>query len=442
MKIGTLCLVAGALAGVANAGITSQGPDVIVGDLHQVSYYGEIGGIRAYAVGTVSCNIGNQTLLWIANSNQHPVIGQSMYRVFPDGSRIEHIGQSWLKHGFTALAQSLCDPCQNPGTGSRLGIGCSDPYSASLNGQQSNLGTKTQVNAFTGFFNWPFGGSGQTGNAIFKRVQVAVSDMTAGGFYYVEGQYVTPDDAAAGNQNNNASFRPVNVSGTSVSPTSFTRREQAAIYAWKERNSAVDIQEVFVPGEGMFNLGTLVIDNGDGTWTYEYALHNQTSHRSADSFSVPADGTVNTNPYFRDVNYHSGDAYDLTDWVRTEDGSSVTWDAVNVGDNTNALRWGTMYNFSITTNTPPTTGEVTIGLFRAGTPGAITATTQVPSAGQTGCNAADIAQPFDVLDLADVQAFIAGFTGQDPVADIAAPFGVWDLADVQLFISSFNAGCP
>lgn len=55
---------------------------------------------------------------------------------------------------------------------------------------------------------------------------------------------------------------------------------------------------------------------------------------------------------------------------------------------------------------------------------------------------ADIAEPAGVLDLADVSAFIAGFTGQDPIADLAAPFGVFDLNDVQAFIGSFNAGCP
>lgn len=59
-----------------------------------------------------------------------------------------------------------------------------------------------------------------------------------------------------------------------------------------------------------------------------------------------------------------------------------------------------------------------------------------------GCNPADLAEPCGVLDLADVQAFIAAFTAQDPLADIAEPFGVWDLADVQAFISAFNAGCP
>lgn len=55
---------------------------------------------------------------------------------------------------------------------------------------------------------------------------------------------------------------------------------------------------------------------------------------------------------------------------------------------------------------------------------------------------ADIAPPAGVLDLADINAFINGFTGQQPVADLAAPFGVYDLADVNAFISSFAAGCP
>lgn len=55
---------------------------------------------------------------------------------------------------------------------------------------------------------------------------------------------------------------------------------------------------------------------------------------------------------------------------------------------------------------------------------------------------ADLAPPFGVLDLADVQAFVTGFTTQDPIADLAPPFGVWDLGDVQAFVDSFISGCP
>ncbi|MEM1186297.1 MAG: GC-type dockerin domain-anchored protein [Planctomycetota bacterium] len=58
------------------------------------------------------------------------------------------------------------------------------------------------------------------------------------------------------------------------------------------------------------------------------------------------------------------------------------------------------------------------------------------------CNAADIAPPFGVLDLDDVNAFIVAFFAMTPAADIAPPFGVWDLDDINLFIAAFLAGCP
>lgn len=59
-----------------------------------------------------------------------------------------------------------------------------------------------------------------------------------------------------------------------------------------------------------------------------------------------------------------------------------------------------------------------------------------------GCNAADVAAPFGVLDLGDINGFVSAFTSQDPIADIAAPFGVFDLGDLGLFVSEFLAGCP
>tara|TARA_Y100001933_G_scaffold191035_1_gene190330 strand:+ start:14 stop:1126 length:1113 start_codon:yes stop_codon:yes gene_type:complete len=46
-----------------------------------------------------------------------------------------------------------------------------------------------------------------------------------------------------------------------------------------------------------------------------------------------------------------------------------------------------------------------------------------------------------VLDLTDVSAFIACFTGGLPCGDIAPPFGVWDISDINLFITCFLSGC-
>ncbi|MEM7755697.1 MAG: GC-type dockerin domain-anchored protein [Planctomycetota bacterium] len=63
-------------------------------------------------------------------------------------------------------------------------------------------------------------------------------------------------------------------------------------------------------------------------------------------------------------------------------------------------------------------------------------------AGPMGCNVADVALPFDVLDLGDVDAFIAAFLAGDALADIAPPAGVIDLDDVDAFIAAFLGGCP
>jgi hypothetical protein len=62
--------------------------------------------------------------------------------------------------------------------------------------------------------------------------------------------------------------------------------------------------------------------------------------------------------------------------------------------------------------------------------------------GPGGCNAADLAPPLRVLDLADIGAFVAAFIAGDPLADLAPPEGVLDLADIGAFVDAFAAGCP
>lgn len=61
---------------------------------------------------------------------------------------------------------------------------------------------------------------------------------------------------------------------------------------------------------------------------------------------------------------------------------------------------------------------------------------------QPGCgNAADLDEPFGVLDLADISAFVAGFTTQDPIADLDGN-GIFDLGDIGTFVAAFQTGCP
>ena len=64
------------------------------------------------------------------------------------------------------------------------------------------------------------------GPVTYKRLQVANGDLDPSlnpdARYFVEGQYVAPDDAAAGNGLNNASHREVQVIGTNLVTTGAT----------------------------------------------------------------------------------------------------------------------------------------------------------------------------------------------------------------------------
>lgn len=376
------------------------GPDVIVGDLQGVTSYGAVGDISAFAIGTTSCNVGDTDLNWIANTDQHPLIGQNIYRL-KDG-RLEQVGMSWLKHGFFALTQDLCGcNCNNHG-GSVLGVGCSDPYSAPLNGQQGSpgtggLGPRFEVNAYTGAYAFPYSSQGLEGDAIYKRCQVHNSDMDpvldGGGLYFMEGHYISPDDAAAGNQNNNASYRPMKlllvVDTWTAGTAGPTVREDPAVRAWQDNDPSVVETDVQVPNDGLLILAAKATGLENGMYRYEYALHNLNSDRSGQSFSVPViAGATIENVGFHDVDYHSGDGigsvnFDGTDWPATVGATSISWstDTFATNESANALRWGTLYNFRFDANVLPEigAGPVTLGLFKPGTPTDVTPSTVVPS---------------------------------------------------------------
>jgi hypothetical protein len=382
MILSTATLLMLAAASTAHA----QGADVIVGDLPDVSNYtssGPINGKRSYSVGTTSCNIGDTPLLWISSTNQHPVISGNIYRIL-DG-KFEQLGQSWLKHGFTALQGTVCGPCTAYPNGSRLGVGCSDPYSAGLNGSQSGLGPKSEVNATTGFFPYPYVLRGESATALDKRIVVNDADMgVTGASYFVASMYVAPDDAAAGNGLNNQSYRPITVNPTNknIAISGSTQRTQPAIFAWRNADPSVVLNSVDVPGDGRFWVGVKVSPNGSGGYRYFYAVQNLNSHQSGQSFSIPLpSGATASNLGFRDVEYHSGEPFSGVDWTSSASSGMVNWATQTFAQNqnANALRFDTVYNFSFESNYPPAPGNATLGLFRAGQVPSVTVATLVPS---------------------------------------------------------------
>ncbi len=62
-------------------------------------------------------------------------------------------------------------------------------------------------------------------------------------------------------------------------------------------------------------------------------------------------------------------------------------------------------------------------------------------AGPSGCNDADLAEPFGQLDFFDVSAFLAAFNASDPAADFTGD-GAFDFFDISLFLGTYSFGCP
>jgi hypothetical protein len=59
-----------------------------------------------------------------------------------------------------------------------------------------------------------------------------------------------------------------------------------------------------------------------------------------------------------------------------------------------------------------------------------------------GCSAADLAEPFGVLNFFDLAAYMALFNAGDPAADLAEPLGSLNFFDVAVYLNQFNTGCP
>lgn len=374
----------------ARASVGAIGPDVVVSGIGpELRKYGtrDTGPagsprlVTGYAADTVACNIGDAGAIWIDVNNQHPVIGQNLYRLY--NGRFEQIGMSWLKHGFVSTNSStsgcLTGVCNQPPLGgNQLGVGCTDPYGSGLNGSRP-LGKRSEVNATTGDFPFPYGGGGSTINVYDQRAEVLESELNPatnpGARYFIEGQYIAPDDAAAGNAFNNASYREVTVeAGTfNLILSGATIREKAAIAAWPTVDPTVEFVTVDVPGTIVerFHVARKATDLGGGNWHYEYAIHNLNSDRGARSFKVQFTGaSAISNVGHRDVNHHSGEPYATTDWAPTTSADAVTWATEDFATNANAnaLRWGTMFNFWFDANRSPGSIVHTLVLFKPGTP--------------------------------------------------------------------------
>ena len=442
---------------------TQSGPDLIVSMFTDITNYAyqqtESGLISNFVVGPQVCSVGDEPIHCEGlPSPYHYMLRSALYRL--KGGRFEQLGISWVYHGYLAVNDSMCGmDCTAPANhdGSLLYPGCSDVHAAGIPGISISLSQASGIDANTATFDYPVVHPAAGGG----RIQVHNSDLdpalNPNSLYFVEMQGLSPDDAAAGKSNNNATHQRVNVRSATASPndsctgsdpqryclflTGSVYDSQPAIRAWK--NSDPDVVETYaqVPDEGLFILAANASDLGSGLWSYEYALHNLNSDRSGQSFSLPlAIGAKVDHVGFHDVDYH-GEPYDGTDWQFAEGSGRVSWNTQEFDENqnANALRWGTLYNFRFVSNLPPAATVATLGLFKPGEPKSMAIATIGPTMDPTADGD---------FDLADYQMLTQCFREGTQLSESYSiqclayydlnPNGVIDLADWSGFQPAFS----
>jgi cell division septation protein DedD len=382
------------------------GPDVIVGEIEDVAQFDPpVGTQVGLAIGTDSCNNGDQPVDWFAlPQTDHPVVPQNLYRMsggVTNNERFEQIGQSWMKHTFLALEDFVCGNCNTSGcqTGSHLCPGCSDPYVSGLNGDQNSIGSRAWINPFTGSFPQSANNhSGHSHNGVSHRILVETNDLipaqNAGASYFGEAAYLSPHEytwcqshPGQCNMFNNYSYRQFSVTG---GPTFFnfpsvgaTVRMQAAIQAWAATGATASQVQPDPGIDGAWVMGYKVTNPSQNVWHYEYALFNMNLDRSIQSFTVPLGGGVNiTNVGFHAPPQHPGwlndgtfnnQGYSSAPWTVTQAADSITWNCETFAQNqnANAIRWGTLYNFRFDADQPPQDGSATVAYFKTGSPSTV-----------------------------------------------------------------------
>lgn len=360
--------------------------DVMLWNVTSLTALGRMGtfpnGVNGLAMSTTACNVGTENIPWFAPMDErHPVIAQQLYRL-KDG-RLEQIGIAWVKHGFLSTNSSGCGTCQNPGTGTLLGVRCTDTYGAGLNGDRRWLGPRDEVNPLTG--RWTCRGSffagfqddcvdrrGGSFNPVEHRLEVRDADLNVpGAIFLFEAYYISQEDF---DRYNNAAWRSVNASwnGSSWSFSGQSGQTQGpVILSWG------DMRNIATPNdEGDAIVAVRVTDRGNGTYNYDYAVYVHTLDRQVRTFAVPlAPGTNVTNVSFRDIDQDPNN-----DWRATVAADHIRWEGAPFGgQNQNPIKYGMLYNFRFDADRPPINAFTGLGLHKPGVMTGIQAFSRTPA---------------------------------------------------------------
>jgi hypothetical protein len=354
------------------------------------------GGEIGFSAANYMCNPGTVTIPWqAAMQPNHPKFGFMITRL--SGDRMVQISDwSYVKHAFTSLNNNSgpCIPCTNPGTGTVMGIGCSDVYANSNNGDRYYLGPPEELNPWLGTWN-PIGSyfdrgdpmvappantdglrsltSTQTAafDAVKNRVTVKESDLGIAGASYFYQIHLIHQGEALAKRNNNLRTRGVSLiwSGTTWTVANVGNSANGSVllqWTGSTYNSNSNGND-----DGQFGVAVKVTGPVAGFYHYEYAVHNIDNYRGGAAFRLPiCAGARVQNLGSRDI-----DSNPLNDWTSSVTSTEIAFLA-SAG---NAHRWNQLFNFWFDCDVAPASGNASIDQADPG-PGALTFTvpTQAP----------------------------------------------------------------
>ncbi len=330
------------------------------------------GGTNGLSMATTVCNQGTVNVPWQkAMQSNHPFIGFIMAR--DDGIRLEQISdRSYVKHGFFALANSQCTPCQGGSpSGAFLGLGCSDTYNNDNNGDRFWLGPPDEIDPWLGTWD-PACSHFDRGeppvaapqdcdglrsltqaqvNAlgpVAHRMLVADADLMDGGpeRFFIQSHYVVRGELEA-KRGDNTGWREVSPTwnGTTwnfanVAP--FTAG--SVLGAWSGADVASNTNGL---DDGRVFVAVKVTGPVQGLYHYEYAVHNRDNQRGVGAFRIPACAETQVlAAEFQDV-----DGDPSNDWTFARSATELVWST-----STNPIAWNSLFNFSFDSDAAPIDG--------------------------------------------------------------------------------------
>ena len=455
--------------------------DLEMGALQSLVVLGHVGefglGRTGFSLTTIACNVGDVEIPWSAPMDEgHPGIAMGLFREHE--GRFEQVGVSWIKHGFFAQSNSACTPCSGTTNGSVLGVGCSDTYGTSNNGNRFWLGPRDEWDPFTS--TWACEGSyfdglpvdcerdenGSGLNDVDHRLEAFDADLALpGARYYYEASFLVPGDVDPSNHIASRRAEIVEDSGTFFATTPTVGQGNPmvhgpAVLRWGQKRTIVDL----APDDGRVVLAVQVTPKDGGLWRYEYALYNWTLRGEVSAFAVPAASAFAAERTFRDIDEFLGN-----NWFPqlVEGNLRWAWNGVELPGIKVAgpLTFGSLYNFGFTSDRPPAVRDAVLTLHEPGgapslvpvetlAPGglALSAAELSPVAGtaldleivgvEAGTQAAVVALSVDGLPLAPAPVLPPGLlvvTGGEAGLSLTVPAGLAG-SEVGLVAVSLDAG--